>query len=233
MDTLLKIAPGTGGKSYLADVSTVKIEYTARYNSGNVTDTYNFIMFNINAASAPKIAGMSALRPMRQIAVWTTKTNLNGYYEFRDIPVEFSDRLVVYSGQQEGYKNSNITEIGQFNVSQTVTVNLKMQAIINHILPPGIVPDAPQNIYVSLCGDTFFVSWQAVDGADSYIIYYANNPDNILLANSKTVSSGNITSTTISNYDNSKQYYIEVKAYSNTGGLSASGKIVQPVIVNK
>jgi len=218
---LKKTAPGTGGKSYLADVSTVKIEYYVSYNSGGISDTYNFIMFNINADSTPRISGMTTLKPASQNARWQTITTSTGYYEFRNIPPEYSNRLIVCA-EKNGYKNSAINNVGVFTAVSTVTINIKMQELYN-----GIKPDAPQYIAISVIGDSLCISWKAAQNADLYYVYYDNNVSNEPFTNLKITTGRLANSAVISEYDKSKKYYFKIKAFSNTGGFSDYSIIVE------
>lgn len=79
---------------------------------------------------------------------------------------------------------------------------------------------APQNVTVSVSGSTVTVSWSAVDGADSYTVYYGTTSP-VTTSNATAVTGLTGTSTTISGLADGT-YHLAMTATSSSGegGLS-------------
>jgi fibronectin type 3 domain-containing protein len=84
-----------------------------------------------------------------------------------------------------------------------------------HTARPLAPLDPPENVNAVAGDKQFTVSWAAVDGAESYTVYYRttqNNPDS-----TPSINAGKATSVTITVLDNGTPYYVWVTAINANG----------------
>ena len=221
IDTLNLNAPGAGGKTYLEDVCTVKINYQISYGNSETGDTFNFILFNINADSFPEISGMKILQPTSQIAGWSVFTDMSGFYEFKNIPVNYAGRISIFA-EKYGYIKSEVYNVNALSAGVSTNINFKLRESYS-----GSKPGVPQNVYAQISGDSILISWKSVEFADSYFIYYDNfSPTNEPFSNTVIIPSAN-TKAVISNIDKSLKYYIKIRAFNSSGGFGEYCKMIE------
>ncbi len=73
-----------------------------------------------------------------------------------------------------------------------------------HLEAPAVTPEAPQNVATSVSGSDLTVSWDAVSGATSYIVYSSDNPYGTF----SLVTTVGTNSYTVSVSESKKFYYI-------------------------
>ena len=89
------------------------------------------------------------------------------------------------------------------------------------ITTPEAIPTAPVQNELTASGNSITVSWNPVEGATSYTVYYGTST---YVSNAQSIIAGDVTSTTINNLAYKKTYYTWVTATNSAGESDKSNR---------